>query len=1368
MNINKKLKILVATSALFAMNIGHSAWATDVLTGSDMTLKQTNALIDHATATTAAGAIAVGLDITDLSGKTLNTVAAPFAVTYGTVGATASAGEVTLTLKGTLAKDATFDGNKLGGVKIKSIAMNTSGDGYTIFKLSDFAAHVGAGNALLNTIGSGTSIIDAQAGSQKVGFELVLTSNQIKKGWINYGTDAAKMTDLRLHATDANGGSFEGADYDFTHVNDINISSTVAGTFALNNKAGTAPTSLTFSGTTLDNTVSTFAADTVLKYVKYVPGDKSVTKGGAAGKIQANENIQVNNLGEASYAVAEVSVDANKKLTIGDAGTTAAPVKPTWQFVNKVLFNGNAATVVFNGNKLCAVGAAAPFKSTQSEIDFGGHQNGVFEVAGETVELMATASNVNSTATQESKIKISKGEKTITGDNAFVFGGITEIATGGSVVIANKATATSSLGTVTFAAKESEISVSVTASDDKHPAMLLATTFKFTDEKQTANFKVTEDSKIALNTLIQHPVKFIAAKEGQSFVLKSGSYTRIDPDWALTGSKTLAHSIVVEKDATLVGYFNDFDVNGANAAFGITAAKTTDAAVAAFIADKTIMKDLGHVLVVKDGGALKFNSRDTAGTNTDFAPAVFGKVTFEGKATISDTGNTANISANSFAADNACLQLDGSIALGSKDGALKVKSVAGIDGKDQANTLGVVGASFTADWVKTSFASTYDVTVGYFAADNDGQKLSFGGKGTDSGTTDADKAQVVKATIKKGDKAYAEVLIGAFAAIKYTGDIWGVKRLVIAADKDKTATIDSSVIEADDLVFGSVGATNRGKVQFVSANVDLKSDVKKGAHPVDLEFKGVTLSKKFDNNAAKVKADSVTVNTADVTMESLSAKSMLFKQTSKITTGSAVSDLVNLTLEGAANATYDKAVSLSGNLVLDLGTDGDRLVSSSKITLNGLEINGVKDFRSFSNDATIVLAKGGAAAAYSGPALIKKTYYDLAISTEGNNIVAKIINRKDLGDVVTKESAASVTAQDLKVVSANMKAITVAASKSGTNNEFSKFQDFLIGTDATKARFTLPETIQAAREVVSMVDMLATNRIDSFSTPGMTSGSPADAEGMAMWVEGVYGSGEQKAEVNSKEVTSYKDTKWGVSFGADYKISDNSIFGLSLGYGCGDVTHEESKDVEKISAVLVSGYAVQNYGDAFFNERIGAAKLDGERSFKRGVDMKSTSSPVQYFASFASGYNIKVTELANVAPIFKLRFENVLAYDEAETGGAQNFNINNPAKTSLVGSLGGRVAFNLVAGEEMSISPDIHGFLNYDLLASEEVGTFKVSSANVATEMQYNNIPAFSADAGVGLTIKSSNGFEAGVKLDGQFRDKYVGLLGALKVKVQF
>ncbi len=1375
MNINKKLKFLVATSALVAMNVGSSAWGVNPVTAGAGTLK----LLEQNTVagTVSTDAIAVDLDISGLSDKALTAVAGngatQFAVAYANDAATPpvmSSGEVTLTLKGALAKDATLDGAALGGVKIKSLVMNTTGAGYTMFKLDDFRAHLTPG-ALMNTVATGTSIINTAAGDQNIGFQVFGGAATVKNGWVNYGTDAAKLTNLKI--TGSVDAGFE-ANYDFTYVKDLAVDLGAGpNTLTLNNKAATAPNSITFLSATDVTNVASFADKTVLPLVQYVPSN-ATAKGGAAGKITTgNVDMQINQLGADKFAIAEVVAPsaATKTLTIGVAATDS--VKATDQFVNKLTYAAASTNVVFNGSKLSGVATASPFKAQQTNIDFANaaYESMVFNVAGKDVELMATVTNMYADANAANFAKRSKitvaGKLTLTGDNAFNFAnGVVEVADNGSVVVANKATATSNLGTVTFGKDAKTLSVSVKA-NDKNLAVLNTTAFKFTAAGQTVNANIVEDVKTAPNALKGHAVTF--TKDGtQNFVVQKGSYMRVVPSWALDSAATAANILTVEGGATLVGYYSDFADNLGYTAvtdLGFTAAPTTAntlAAQTAFVTDTKIAK-FTHALVMKDGATFKFDSKENGHDN--YAPAVFGNVTFEGKATLADNAESAIIYAGKFVADKADLQLDGSLMLGSKDGVLKVKSIAGVDGKDQdTNRLTMMGTKLVADSVATSFVSSYDVTVGSFAADNDGQALWFWGKGTD--TADG---QVVAANITKGTSAYDTATIGGVnGAVKFTGDITGnsVKNLwIVANGADKSTVMETALIEVDNLYFTSA---NSGKIKFTK-DVTINSDVKKDGTNRDgnLTFKGVTLSKNFVDDSATVAADSMKVSADVVTMKDLDVKAMSFTKASTVTTTSAVTGLTSLDIGNSA-VTFIKEVEVDGNLSLTLDPNaGAKLTSNEAISVKGLNITKAADYRSFVNGKEIDLAEGYSTVV--GPNItISKTYYDLVVATSGKKITGTIANRKDMGDVLKLQAAKILSADDLQVASDNLKAITKVSAK---GNEFGKFEDFVISTEDNKAvAGFMPESIEAARKIVNIVDALSASRMDQFSAPmGAASGSPADAEGMALWAEGVYGAGEQKETVDGKDVTSYKDSKYGVAFGADYKISDNSVFGLAVGYGYGDVTHESSKNVEKVSAIIASAYAVQNYGDAFFNERIGFAKLDGERTFKRGTDTKSTSSPVQYFAGFAAGYNVKAAEVANVTPMFKLRAENVLAYDEAESGSsAANWTINNPEKRSLVASLGGKVSFNLGAGEEMSFSPDVHGFVNYDLLATNETDTFKISASGVSAEMKKASADAFSYEVGAGLTVKSVSGLEVGVKVDGQFREKYMGLLGALKVRIQF
>ncbi len=1352
--MNKKLKLLtVATSALFAF--GSNAWGVDVEDGATLP----NIAVTHEIKKTGAAPAAPATVILDATkGTTPNALAL-------TKHATVSDAYVKVT--GAIDKAGLKLHNDYFNV-VKSFIFAASGDGFVSVSLDSAAPGTSINGGFLSAVASGTKVIDATHGNQKIEFAITNTAHgitdKVKKGWVDYGTDAAKKSDLKISGAAA--ASFE-ADYDFTYVNELLVD-LGGNALTLNNAdAVKVPAVIRFVNNANDS-VTTFKVDTVLPAVYYTPADKSLTKGGAAGLIVATDNLTINTVGEAGYALNSISSAAGKTLTFGTADKGA--------YVSHVTIGGAKSVNKFLGNKLNSFDNAG--KPIQTELNFNAADEGVFEVIGKDAELMVTAVGMSATPGKESKIKITEGAK-LTGTAAFDFtDGVIEIAKG-TLTVANEAAAAAILGTVTLPATASaEISVVATAvKAQPNVAMINTTAFKFTAEKQIMNLTVADTKTAAhLNALKGHTVTFGEDKAGQNFVVKTGSYVRLKPDWKVKSDVTQANSITVEKDATLVGYYDDFAVGlGASAELGLDA--STSLAVGAadaqtrFIASKKLDK-FTHSLIAKSGATLKLDARDSAGTATNYAPAIFGTVKFEGDVTLA-ANTISTIYANKFDADAASVKLHGNIALGSKNSPVRVKEVLPKDDKS-ANKLTMVATKLQAEKVATSFASAYDVEVGEFYSESKGQTLDFVGRGDDKATVATDN-QVVKANIVKGGNSYDKVQIGGNGTVKFTGDISGnsVKTLLIKADDNKTVTMDTGLIEVGALKFE--GTTDKGAIKFTK-EIKIDSDVVQSAVANTasiLEFaENVTFKKKFDDNHATVTAKKTMSVHADVTMKALEAKDMVFATKSKVTTDDKVTGLNSIAI-GSNEVTFIKAIEAS-DLTLTFG--GAKLISNDKITLKKVTVDAISKDATYTVGTSYPILEGTQVVIDEKNATGGNEFFTLSFvkSSDDKKLEAKVIKQYALGDVY--KSTATATSSDEQALNvSNLNVIDEFVNKnpnSAMKALRNAFVNIKLKEGADAMELAAPASVVVAAQALNIAGKLVDFRTDFAAATAVASGSPADAEGMSIWAEAVYGGGEQKKDVAGTEKTSYKNSLYGVVGGADYKISDSSLFGIAVGGGKGEMTYEDTKAKAEVSGFVGMVYAAQNFGDAFFSEKAGFARFDAERSFKREGDVKASSTPLQYFAGVTAGYNVKAGDIVNIAPMVKMSFENGIAFDEKESGDSTVTalgTIKNEDRKSLIASFGGKISFNLQASEEMSIAPDLHGFGNFDLLASgEKEGSFKFAMGSDALEIKSAKAERFSADGGVGLTAKSVAGFEVGAKLDVQYREKYLGWMGALKLKLQF
>ncbi len=1356
--MNKKLKLLtVATSALFAFS--GNAWGVDVKKGSAMVIGQVNALYD-ADITTAAGEIDTSLDVSSVSGKNFDAVmhaAVGYSIAKG--GVDAPAGLVTLTLDGTLTDDATYNAGKLGAIKIKSLVINTKGVGYNMFNLADFALDPRAGSALLKN--ATAPILDVSAGDKNIGFVTANGSSTIDGRWFTWGA-ADKKTNLKISMGVDSAFS---NNFDFANVNELLVKGGFA--LSLNNKeVDKLPAAIRFvDGASV---LKDFKDATVLPAVYYSP--VATVKGGAAGVIESGTSaLTINQLGAASYAIAEVkaSTVAAKKLTIGVAATDAVTDSEKAQFVNKLTYGVNTDnTIVFAGSSLSGVGAD-PFKALPTVIDFGAWTKSVFDIQSATPTLNISVTST-STLLDVPTFKIKNGA-TFVHDTAGVLAGIdfkdsiisvaagtVTVPSGSSKhVVSPDATVA---GTVD---KPKELTYVVAADKDKKAEFATAADavkFKFTGEYQ----KMTVNAVDKTNAVT---VTFVGDKKGQEFIVADGATLRLKPTFFAKGENTVS----VGKGSTLTAAaaqtFSIFNVVNATMygtfATNVVGGTATDTDFAD--AYKAI-KDAKVTLSLAEGAVLDAFVGDV--NNVVLA----GNFTMKGGVDLAHASVLLSEKVIDLGAKT--LTLNGYNLLDSGVGVTgSGASIVGGEG-DAANTLqmrvalGASGAALAK--VATGFKSTGDVYVTEFSSDRKGQALTFSGRGLDTDTA-ANAKQVVVANITKNTTHnYDSVQIGGAGTITFTGDIAGVKDVTITSDATKSVTMKTKTIEADSLKFNSAGT---GVTTFED-DVAINADVKAGTAPVIDFKKSGTLNKNFSDINAVVTAKSMIVNTATVTMKNLTVPTMEFKSAS--TVDAIVSGLKDLTI-GNNIVTFVKDIEVETlNFIFGNGVSSGKLVGKAKVTIGKIGTYAVDETAILEAGKTYKIASAGSAMVYTDSTdnKISNAYFSGTVATSDKDALLTINSANKIGDVLSS-NIKTASADEKALWSANLNAISAAAK---TDDTFLALQNLSINAGLKDGKqedvvAAQPDTIIFSAQALNIAGNIVDSRLGDFSAPTVvSSGSPADAEGMGIWVEGVYGSGEQKKDVAGTEATSFKNSMYAAVGGMDYKISDNSLFGVSVGYGSGELKFEDTKVEAKVCGIVALAYAAQNFGDAFFSEKVGFARFDAERTFKREVDAKATSNPIQYFAGVNGGYNIKAGDFVNVAPMFKLRFENVLSFDEKESGATKTLvGIKNEDKKSLIGSAGARIAFNLQASEEMSISPDLHGFVNYDLLASgEKNGKFKVTTSSSSVDMQYANAEAFSADAGVGLTVKSLAGFEIGAKVDAQFRTKYLGYMGSLKVKLVF
>jgi outer membrane autotransporter protein len=295
-------------------------------------------------------------------------------------------------------------------------------------------------------------------------------------------------------------------------------------------------------------------------------------------------------------------------------------------------------------------------------------------------------------------------------------------------------------------------------------------------------------------------------------------------------------------------------------------------------------------------------------------------------------------------------------------------------------------------------------------------------------------------------------------------------------------------------------------------------------------------------------------------------------------------------------------------------------------------------------------------------------------------------------------------------------------------------------------------------------------KVVSNGTTGLSAGDDVNRYGA--WISPFFNKSTQKSR---KGAAGYTATTGGGSFGFDTKANDDMIVGLALSMLHTDVKHKNFKsgDKTKVDSVMFSVYGMQQITDNWFAQGLvtaGSSKVSTNEQRKVTNTTYQKASGKYTSMSFSGeallGYNY-VMDQVSITPMGGVRLTRVNDGGYKETGTTnQNLTISRKALNKAELVLGARVAGGTFDLNGLSVTPEIHGFLNQDVVgkASKVDMTLK-SGGKLVDKSAKPNKTTFNVGVGLNATY---NSMEYGAGYDAHLANKFVGHQGTLKVRVNF
>ncbi len=288
---------------------------------------------------------------------------------------------------------------------------------------------------------------------------------------------------------------------------------------------------------------------------------------------------------------------------------------------------------------------------------------------------------------------------------------------------------------------------------------------------------------------------------------------------------------------------------------------------------------------------------------------------------------------------------------------------------------------------------------------------------------------------------------------------------------------------------------------------------------------------------------------------------------------------------------------------------------------------------------------------------------------------------------------------------------------------------------------------------------------------GVASGDEHDRYGV--WGTPFYSKATQKKRGSS---SGYKSEVYGGTVGFDTKANDDMLVGLAVSAMNSEIKHKDFKsgDKTKVTSYLLSAYATQQFTNNFFGQgvfSIGSSSADNKENRKIANTVSQTAqgkyTSMIFSAEVLGGYNHMLNEQFVVSPMFGLNYSRINSAGYKETGkaGTPLLDVNKQAshKLDIIGGV--KLTSAPFMANDVAITPEVHASIRHDVIGKGAKVNAKLAGLNTISEKAKLQKTFYN----VGASLNTAYGnMDYGVSADANFADKYVGVQGTVKVRVNF
>ncbi|MFO1257110.1 MAG: autotransporter domain-containing protein [Gammaproteobacteria bacterium] len=602
--------------------------------------------------------------------------------------------------------------------------------------------------------------------------------------------------------------------------------------------------------------------------------------------------------------------------------------------------------------------------------------------------------------------------------------------------------------------------------------------------------------------------------------------------------------------------------------------------------------------------------------------------------------------------------------------------------------------------------------------------------------------------------------VGAPPELAVTGNIWAVETKIF---QDKTLTLNANSSIHGNLTTG--GAAGTGTLKFAG-----NASVSDGNIGTGANLLAVTTTAGTANIDADIDATTINIkgtSTLQVTgkhtftgnLIAAGAGSTLSLGTNQLTvTGNATfgaNDRLQIAITDAGNGKLAitgavAAIDPTSTLALDTtGGTNTGYINGGTYTVITTTAGGV----------AVMPVQAGTSAILSAKTVVNGNNLDLVITRTGLDNAAFNPGPQGSGVATALETAGANT---------NL--------TQGLQDLMSDLQNLPSTAEVTTALQTLAPNVSGAAVAGSQQGVelgaraigermqLARSDVGSYHR-GMSAGDVFD-NGMGLWAQVV---GSDFTQDLRGGVAGYDGNNLGVMFGADWKLTDELLFGVAAGYGTTDIDYDLAASTLNIDTWQASVYGSWQFKEPWFADgMIGVShhSYDQRRNIILPPSLRvalANYNGWQWNAKVRAGYEHQEGDW-HITPAVSLKYSNLSIDDYNETNaGAANLRVSNKSVDSLVAGLGVKAEYR--AG---MFAPEAHASAYYDFNANsqETNNLFLGSTVGFAT----NGVkpPHDSYEVGAGLNVYAMDKLQLNLHYDYSFKSDFHSHTGLFQIRYEW